>query len=92
MDQRVIKCKVTHSQRTFDPFTIVTIYAPAQLAKRLPFFSRVIKMLIMCFSENIPTVNLTSSNPILPTRTIITGDFDYTLRDVSTTFQGPRSK
>ncbi|KAG2194683.1 hypothetical protein INT47_013058 [Mucor saturninus] len=88
MDQRVIKCTITHSQRTFDPFNIITIYAPAHLAEHQQFFSRIIEMPIMCSSEDISTVNFTSNTPSLPTRTIITGDFNYSIRDVSTTLTG----
>ncbi|KAG2198727.1 hypothetical protein INT47_005412 [Mucor saturninus] len=84
-------CTITHSQRTFDPFNIITIYAPAHLAERQQFFSRIIEMPIMCSSEDISAVNFTSNTPSLPTRTIITGDFNYSIRDVSTTLTGSQA-
>ncbi|KAG2199307.1 hypothetical protein INT47_012941 [Mucor saturninus] len=65
-------CTITHVQRTFDPLTVVTIYAPAQLAERQQFFSGIIEMPFLRSSDNISPVDLPSSTPRLPTRTIIT--------------------
>ncbi|KAG2194343.1 hypothetical protein INT47_011510 [Mucor saturninus] len=91
IDQRVIKCTITHVQRTFDPLTVVTIYAPAQLAERQQFFSGIIEMPFLRSSDNIYPVDLPSSTPRLPTRTIITGDFNFSLSAVSNPLSGTRA-
>ncbi|KAG2193585.1 hypothetical protein INT47_007388, partial [Mucor saturninus] len=91
IDQRVIKCTITDSQRTFDPITNVTIYAPAQLSERQQFFSSIIEMPIIRSREDTPSVNLPSTSTTLPSRTIITGDFNYNLRDVSTSLTGQQA-
>ncbi|KAI7897995.1 uncharacterized protein BX663DRAFT_546720 [Cokeromyces recurvatus] len=81
-DQRVLKCTVSHSQRIFDPLTIVTIYAPAQPSKRQLFFSRILDLPILV-PKGISLNDTLISSITLPTRTIITGDFNYNAHDGS---------
>ncbi|KAG0752710.1 hypothetical protein G6F57_015633 [Rhizopus arrhizus] len=43
-DQRLIACTVSHMNHTFEPFTIVTIYAPASLSPRRQYYYNIMQL------------------------------------------------
>jgi hypothetical protein len=66
IDQRVILSLVEQNKQSFDPFYILTIYAPANSQERRPFFAN-----LAAFH---PIVSM-FENP--SARIVVTGDFNY---------------
>ncbi|KAG1036563.1 hypothetical protein G6F43_013025 [Rhizopus delemar] len=97
IDQRLIACTVSHVDQVFEPFTIVTIYAPASVQPRREFYYHIMKLplfsRIHIDSLDGIQVDLQSLESQLPHRILITGDFNYSpsisCRATNSTMQSP---
>ena len=69
-DQRAIYANITHAQHLFEPFQILTIYAPSQAGPRQTFYKELYQL---------PPIYDTSH--LRKTKLLITGDFNYSLRE-----------
>ncbi|KAG0974193.1 hypothetical protein G6F29_012368 [Rhizopus arrhizus] len=80
-DQRLIACTASHMNHTFEPFTIVTIYAPASLSPRRQYYYNIMQLPIFSLIRDPPIddIDTTDFNQCyhLNHRLLITGDFNY---------------
>lgn len=83
-NQRVISCTVSHLQHHWDPFQLVTLYAPATFVARQQFFTECLDLPILFPSGSTYFDSLVSSLND-PPRRIITGDFNYSFEHVTFT-------
>ncbi|KAG0870908.1 hypothetical protein G6F15_011532 [Rhizopus arrhizus] len=63
-DQRLIACTVSHMNHTFEPFTIVTIYAPASLSPRRQYYYNIMQLPIFSPSFYLNYTNLPTQTPL----------------------------
>jgi len=68
IDQRSIVCLVTHANNSFDPITLVNIYAPAQIRPRETFYANML---------NLPMFRALQDSPAINDSMMIVGDFNY---------------
>ncbi|KAG1469191.1 hypothetical protein G6F56_003395 [Rhizopus delemar] len=77
IDQRLMVCDISHKQRLFEPFTVITIYAPAQPISNREFFKNILQL--PTFKSNTIEDSNSSTPPVPLSRVILTGDFNYDL-------------
>lgn len=79
IDQRIIACTVSHIDQIFEPFELVTLYAPATAVPRREFFHQALQLLIFSDIHRSPQdefqVDDYTPNSRFNHRLLITGDF-----------------